>query len=82
MSWAPRASEPSSSSEVTGASLLMSLASCAETVSPFKKQDESARESESGDIRDDENIANAQRTSVSQSVHVPNMETMREGVSC
>jgi cell division septation protein DedD len=84
LSWAPRETEPSTSSEVTGASLLLSLASCAETVSPFKKKEESVHDSDD-DIRDDENVANSQRPidqGVCQSVHVPNIETMREGVSC
>lgn len=89
MSWAPRDSEPSattSTSEVTGASLLLSLASCSETVSPFKKQDASAPStmSEKCDAREDENIVNAQRPSVQgsfQNIHA-SMESMREGVSC
>lgn len=93
MSWTPRGSEPSAAcaSEVTGASLLLSLAACSETVSPFKKRDESASvppsvttESEKSDVHGDENIVNAQSPpgqSGCQSIHAP-IESVCERVRC
>lgn len=79
MTWMPRESieyEESSSTDVTGASLLMSLASSSEVVSPFKSHPVPIAPKPTqyeGTVVD---------TRSCQSIHGPKMESIREGVSC
>jgi len=80
MTWTPR------ESEVKGASLLLSLASSEETVSPFKINSDPVSKpvSTKNPLFGEETVETHQskRQTSCQSMHVPVMESILEGVSC